>query len=126
VASSSCGSRAQSAVMPSLSSPRAHRADVVVGALVAHDADGAHRQEHREGLPDGLVEARRADLLLDDGVGRAQDVEALGSTTGPSTRMARPGPGKGWRQRTCVGHAQRLAHGAHLVLEELAQRLDQA
>ena len=35
----------------------AERADVLVGAAVAHHADGAHRQQHGEGLPDRVVEA---------------------------------------------------------------------
>jgi hypothetical protein len=50
---------------------------------------------------------------------------ALGVTPGRGTRMARPGPGKGWRQSISPGQAQGLAGGAHLVLEELAQRLDE-
>ena len=39
---------------------------VLVGARVAHDADGAHRQQHGEGLPDGVVQAGVADLLEED------------------------------------------------------------
>ena len=39
--------------------------------------------------------------------------------------MARPGPGKGWRPTKLVGQAELAAEGADLVLEELAQRLDE-
>ena len=40
-------------------------------------------------------------------------------------RMARPGPGKGWRHTISLGQAELGADPAHLVLEEHAQRLDQ-
>jgi hypothetical protein len=55
----------------------ARRARTVVGAAVAHHADGAHRQQHGEGLPDLVVEAGLADLVEIDGVGLSQDVELL-------------------------------------------------
>ena len=55
----------------------AQRADVVVGARVAHHADGAHGQQHGERLPDLVVEAGLADLVEVDGVGLAQDVELV-------------------------------------------------
>ena len=54
----------------------AQRADDVIGAPVAHHADGAHRQQHREGLPDRVVEPGLADLVEIDRVGLAQDVAA--------------------------------------------------
>ena len=40
-------------------------------------------------------------------------------------RIARPGPGNGWRQTIALGQAELLAHAPHLVLEEGAQRLDE-
>jgi hypothetical protein len=40
-------------------------------------------------------------------------------------RMASPGPGTGGATRS-LGQAQRRAEGAHLVLEQRPQRLDQA
>ena len=67
----------KSAVMPSLEVTARKRADVVVGAPVAHHADGAHRQQHGEGLPDRVVEAGVADFVEIDRVGLAQDVELL-------------------------------------------------
>ena len=77
---------------------RAERDDVVVGAAVAHDAHGAHRQEHREGLPDLAVETRRRGSP--PGRWRRPRAGSPGAppVTSPRTRMASPGPGKGWRQ----------------------------
>ena len=43
----------------------------------------------------------------------------------PRQRTARPGPGEGLAPEHVVRHAERLADVAHLVLEELAQRLDE-
>ena len=45
--------------------------------------------------------------------------------TSPMMRMARPGPGNGWRPVIDGGNAEGGAELAHLVLEELAQRLDE-
>src|SRR3990172_3961516 len=47
---------------------RAQRADVLVGALIAHDAHGLDRKQHGEGLPDRVVEAGAPDLLDEEGV----------------------------------------------------------
>ena len=52
----------------------AERADMVVGAVIAHHADGADREQNREGLPDRIIEARIADLLEIDGIRLAEDV----------------------------------------------------
>ena len=40
-------------------------------------------------------------------------------------RTARPGPGEGLAPHHLLGQAQFLADRPHLVLEEVAQRLDQ-
>ncbi len=45
----------------------AQRAGLVVGAAVAHHADGADRQQHGEGLPDLVVEAGLAEPVEMDG-----------------------------------------------------------
>ena len=45
--------------------------------------------------------------------------------TSPGMRMARPGPGNGWRPMKCSGRPSSRPERAHLVLEQLAQRLDQ-
>ena len=45
--------------------------------------------------------------------------------TSPMMRIARPGPGERLAPDHVLGEAELLAHHPHLVLEELAQRLDQ-
>ena len=45
--------------------------------------------------------------------------------TSPTIRIARPGPGNGWRADDLLGQAELGADRAHLVLEQRAQRLDQ-
>ena len=40
-------------------------------------------------------------------------------------RTPSPGPGKGWRHTISSGRPSSLADSAHLVLEQVAQRLDQ-
>jgi hypothetical protein len=59
-------------------SHRAQRDDAVVGAPVAHHADGPHRQENRESLPDPVVEAGRADPVEMDRVGLFSRVARAG------------------------------------------------
>src|SRR4029077_19626308 len=73
--------------------------DEVVGAAVAHHADGLDRQDHGESLPDVIVEAGAADLLDEHIIGEAQDVELLtrdlarhaDRKTGPGQRMTGAG-----------------------------------
>ena len=45
--------------------------------------------------------------------------------TSPRQRTARPGPGNGWRQSMWRGRPSSAPERAHLVLEQLAQRLDE-
>jgi hypothetical protein len=45
--------------------------------------------------------------------------------TSPTMRIPRPGPGNGWRPTISSGQAELGADGAHLVLEQGAQRLDE-
>ena len=98
---------------------------MVVGAAVAHDADRLHRQEHGEGLPDRVVEAGLADLVEIDRVGLAEDVELLAGDRRPGSGWRGPGPGKGWRPTKASGRPSSRPSAAHLVLEQLAERLDQ-
>src|ERR1700738_1696566 len=56
---------------------RAQCHDIVVGAKVSHHAHAAHRQQHRKGLPDVVIEPRAPDLFDEDLVGKPQDVELL-------------------------------------------------
>jgi hypothetical protein len=52
-------------------------------------------------------------------------MSSFSRVTPPGQRMARPGPGKGWRPTKLLGQAEFAAERAHLVLEQFAQRLDQ-
>src|SRR6185312_9876869 len=53
----------------------ANDARLFVRAIVAHDADALHREEHGEHLPEGVVEAGGADLVADDLVRLAEYLE---------------------------------------------------
>src|SRR5881396_617606 len=97
---------------------------VLVGALVAHDADRLDRQEDGERLPEVAVEAGRADLLLDDRVRPAQDREPLG-IDGADDAHGEPGARERLAGDDLLGDAQHAPQVAHLVLEQLAQRLEQ-
>ena len=54
------------------------RAGVIVSAPIAHHPDGTYRQQHREGLPDRIIEPGIANLFQIDGIRLAQDVQFLG------------------------------------------------
>ena len=81
--------------------------------------------QHAEGLPQLAVQARGADLLLQDVVGLAQHVQALlgGFAADDPDRQARA------RERLApdqpLGHAELFADRPDLVLEQRPQRLDQ-
>lgn len=102
----------------------AQQDDVLVHALVAHDAHGAAGVQRREGLPDLVVQAGLADAGDEDVVGLAHHLDALGR------RLAQD-PDRDARARERVAHHEHLgdaqlpAHLAHLVLEQLAERLQQ-
>jgi hypothetical protein len=81
---------------------RAQGQHVLIGAGVAHDADRLDRQQHGEGLPDLVVEAGLADFVQVDGVGLLQ-VATFSGVISPGMRMARPGPGNGWRPTKASG-----------------------
>ncbi len=55
-----------SAVIPSVLVTARNAQAYVVGAPVAHHADGADRQQHRERLPDRVVQPGGADFLQID------------------------------------------------------------
>ena len=102
----------------------AQRADVVVGPSVAHHADRPHRQQHREGLPDVVVEAGAADFLEVDLVGEAQDVALVaGDLAGNADGEARTWEGMAADEG--LGQPELTAEHADLVLEQLPQRLDE-
>src|SRR5207342_3422569 len=59
---------------------RGDRADhdrIGIGALVALDAHGLDRGQDGEALPELAIEAGAPHLLLEDGIGAAQDLEPL-------------------------------------------------
>src|SRR3546814_8291839 len=67
---------------------------MVVCAPVAHHAHRLDRQQHREGLPDRIVEAGAANLVEIDRIGLAQDVAALlRHRAGDADRQAGAGEG---------------------------------
>src|SRR4051794_2643391 len=96
-----------------------------VGALVALDPDRPDDRQHAEGLPELAVEAGGADLLLEDRVGLADDLEALAGDlpADDADREARP------RERLAPDETVRQAElrrdSPDLVLEEHPQWLDQ-
>src|SRR5918996_5096969 len=103
---------------------RAQRADRLVGAIVAHHAHGLYRQQHRERLPDRIVQAGRTDLREEDRIRLAQNLEALlRDLAEDADREA--GAGEGVAADKTFGQAQLAAEHADLVLEQLAQRFDQ-
>ena len=66
----------------------------VIGSAVAHNADGANRQDCDEGLPDLVIEAVLADLVDEHRIGAAQDVQLFaGDLSGAADRQAGAGEG---------------------------------
>ena len=102
----------------------AQRDDVVVGAAVAHDADGADRQEDRERLPRLVVEPGELDLVDHDRVRLAQDVERLARHRA-EVAHAQPRPRERLAHDDRLGKAELAAHFADFVLEEARERLQQ-
>src|SRR6185437_5919773 len=97
---------------------------VIVGAAVAHHADAAHRQQHREGLPNGIIQTGAADLVEIDRVRLAQYFELVArNRAGHADREA--GAGERMPPDEALRQAEFTAELAHLVLEQFAQRLDQ-
>src|SRR5581483_5310394 len=98
---------------------------MLIGPPVAHHADAPHvSEEHREALPQLTVEARPADLVLHDQLGGAKDLQAFGRHLAHDpARDARP------RDRLAphdlLGQPELLPDLADLVLEQVAERLDE-
>ena len=120
----SWGRRDQSAVMKSSVSTARMAIDVLVGPGVAHDADRLHRQEHGERLGDLAVEAGLSQLFEEDGVGLAEDLEPLGGDLAQAAD-GQAGAGERVPPDQALGQAQLQAQPADLVLEQVAERLDQ-
>src|SRR6478672_10123029 len=103
---------------------RTKAANIFVGAVIAHDSDRSHGKQHRERLPDRIIEASVADLLEIDGVRLAQDVafflRDLSRTADRETRS------REWMAaHESVGKTELTTQLPHLILEQLAQRLDE-
>ena len=97
---------------------------VVVGALVAHDADAVHIGQSRIILADFLIEAGLGDLLTPDGVGVLHDSDLLGGHFADDAD-AQTGAGEGLAADQILGQTPLTASLTDFVLEQVAQRLDQ-
>ena len=105
--------------------------DVVVGAAIAHHADGFNRQKDGEGLGCEVIPAFAAvgfdggaQLLHEDGVGLAQQIGVFLFHFAQDAHT-QAGAGEGVAVDHVVGQAQGHAEFAHFVLEQIAQRLQQ-
>src|SRR6185503_6060284 len=91
---------------------------------IAHDPDRSDRRQDREALPQAAIEVRGLDLVDDDPVRLAKRVQSLrGDLADDADREAGP------RERLAEHHRLRQselqANLTNLVLEQVAQRLDQ-
>src|ERR1700722_2967961 len=97
---------------------------IAVRTLVAHHPDGADRRQNREVLPDRPVEAGLFDLVEDDRVRLAKRVGALlGDLADDADTEA--WTWEGLTPNHLGRQAELFADRPHLVLEELAERLDE-
>lgn len=98
---------------------------MAVRAAVALDADAADvREQDDRALPDLAVQAGRGQLVAGDGVGLAEQVQTvLGDLADDADAEA--GAREGLALDDLVGQAELLADHPDLVLEQLAQRLDE-
>ena len=53
---------------------RPERTDIIIGPAIAHNPDGAHRQQNGKGLPDHVIETGILDFLKIDIIGLTQDI----------------------------------------------------
>ena len=94
-----------------------------VRALVALHADRADVGQHAERLPQLAVQAGLADLLLEDRVGLAQDLQPLARRLAADDPDRQPGSGERLAPDEPLGQAELGADRADLVLEQRPQRL---
>ena len=90
---------------------------VIIGARVAHHADGAHAGEDGEILPDIAVEAGLFDLIAEYVIGIAEYGDLFLCDIAEYA-YAQAGAGEGLAPNELLWHAEGFAYGAHLVLEE--------
>ena len=103
---------------------RAQRDHLLVDAPVAHDAHDLRARDADERLADVAVQARGADLRDEDGVRVARDAQLRGRDLAQDAD-AQPRPGERVPPHQGVREAEAGAEGADLVLEELAQGLEE-
>ena len=115
----------QSAVMKSLVSTLAQGDHVVVAAAVAHDADGADRQNRLgKRLGGGAIEPFGDDFFEEDFVGIAEEGEFfLGDFADAAHGQA--GTGEGVTPDDVLGQAEEFAEFADFILEEVAEGFDE-
>ena len=97
----------------------------VVRALVAHHANGTGVGQHGEILVDVAVKARQRDFLAENRVALANGFQFVGRDVAHDAD-GQAGAGERLTPDHVVRHAQLLTDPAHFVLEEHAQRLNQA
>src|SRR6516225_3695889 len=109
---------------PVLAFDRANRRRVLIGALIAHDADALHRQQHGETLPQFRVPACPLDFLGNHRVGAPEQRQSLRRYLAENSN-GEAGPRKGLADDELFLESERPAHRADLILEQLTQRLDE-
>ena len=101
----------------------AQRDGVVVGALVAHNADALHVGQRRKILARVLGGGQLVDLLAPDGVGVLHDGDLLRRDIADDAH-GEAGAGERLAGHQILRQAQLAASLADFVLEQVAQRLD--
>src|SRR5215218_2914239 len=97
---------------------------VGVGTGVAHYADGVYSRQYGEALPQLAVEACVSYLVLQHGVGFAKDLQPLCRDV-PYDPDREPRSRERLPPDEPLGHPELRCNDAHLVLEEVPQRLDE-
>ena len=97
---------------------------VLIGPRIAHHPDAFDRQQNGKGLPHLVVEIRRPDFLIDDGVGPAQQRQ-LRFLDRPEDTNGQARAGKRLAADDLLGQPQHPPQHPNLILEQLAQGLDQ-
>src|SRR6185503_18562682 len=92
--------------------------------FVAHHAHAAHRQQHRETLPDLVVPAAGFHFLDDDAVGFAQDLAARWRHLAENAH-GKSRPREGLAINNFFGHTEFEPELPYFVLEQTLQRLDE-
>src|SRR5215510_10312761 len=93
-------------------------AGVSVSALVAHHSDGHHRQEHRKGLPDLVVESGSFDFRNHDIVRFLEECYSFRSYLAKDTNC-QTGAGEWLALKNLFRHTQFTANAPDLILKEI-------